>query len=92
MIEQDTETGFLIKALIVIWFILLIPWVPLALLSGMAFDGGSTVRAYIFVWSTLTYPVAVAVAVYFRRKVPLLVAVPCINVLCLLLSGLGRSH
>jgi len=54
--------------------------------SGMAFDGGYTLAAYVFVWSVLTYPVAVLIAAIFRRKVQWLVLLPCINIVAALLT------
>lgn len=74
------------KALLGVWAILLIPWGPLAMTSGMAFDGGYTLAANVFVWSVLTYPVAVLIAAIFRRKVQWLVLLPCINIVAALLT------
>jgi len=70
-----------------VWGVLLTPWAPFAMLSGMAFDGGHTIHAYVFVWSLLTYPVALLIAAIFRRKMALLVLLPCLNIFAFLISG-----
>lgn len=74
---------------LVIWCILLVPWVPFALLSGMAFDAGYTINAYIFVCSLLTYPVAILAAALGRRKKAFLALLPCVNLVGFLISGFG---
>jgi len=48
-------------------------------LSGMAFDGGATAEAYVFFWSTITYPVSVALAALFRKWHPYAVILPFLN-------------
>jgi len=50
------------------WIILLMPWLPFALRSGMAFDAGS-VRDCIFVFFAGTYPAAVWLAWRFRGSI-----------------------
>src|ERR1700733_10911356 len=70
-----------------IWLVLLLPWLPMTLLSGMAFDAGYTIHAYAFVWSLLTYPIAVLVAAVFKRRMQALVLLPCLNVVAFLISG-----
>ena len=47
------------RAVFIFWLVLLIPWLVVGPLSGMAFDGGATPEAYAFFWSTITYPVSV---------------------------------
>jgi hypothetical protein len=71
----------LTKALFVFWLFLLLPWLILAPMSGMAFDAGYTVRAYIFSSSVLTYPVSVIIAGFFGGKQRLLILLPCLNIL-----------
>jgi hypothetical protein len=46
-----------VKFLLTVWFLLLVPSFPIALLARMAFDGGSEWWVYVFVWSMRTYPV-----------------------------------
>jgi hypothetical protein len=67
------------RSLLIFWLVLLVPWMLFAPLSGMAFDGGRTDDAYAFFWSTLTYPVSVALAAFFRRWFPYAVLLPVLN-------------
>jgi hypothetical protein len=67
------------RALFIFWLVLLVPWMLFGPLSGMAFDGGATAEAYVFFWSTITYPVSVALAVLFRRWSPYAVILPVLN-------------
>jgi len=76
-----------IKGFLIVWFVLLVPWLPFAMLSGMAFDGGPTPQAYLFFWSVITYPVAVGIAAVSRKRVPLLVLLPLLNVIGFFASG-----
>ena len=65
------------KVLFVIPVILLLPWIIMTPLSLMAFDGGSTVLVYTFLFSFWTYPLAVVMVAIFRKKAPLIVSLPC---------------
>ena len=67
------------RALLIFWLILLVPWMLAGPLSAMAFDGGATAEAYVFFWSTITYPVSVALAAFFRRWFPYAVILPVLN-------------
>jgi hypothetical protein len=67
------------RAVFIFWLILLVPWMMFGPLSGMAFDGGATAEAYVFFWSTITYPVSVALAALFRRWYPYAVILPVLN-------------
>jgi|SRR5579871_1673451 len=67
------------RALFIFWLILLVPWMLFGPLSGMAFDGGATAEAYVFFWSTITYPISVALAAVFRRWYPYSVILPVLN-------------
>ena len=82
--KQRNIEGFLI-----VWLVLFAPWLPFAMLSGMAFDGGRTPQAYLFFWSVLTYPVAVGIALISRKRAPVLVLLPILNVIGFFASG-GR--
>jgi hypothetical protein len=76
------------ELLFLFWAFLLLPWAILAFLSVMAFDGGATALAYIFVLAIWTYPVSVAVVWKFREKIPLVSVLPCFNIVAALISGL----
>lgn len=67
------------KYLLAFWISLLIPWLLVAPLSLMAFDGGATRAAYAFVWTIWTYPITVAVAIALRRFSPGFTLLPVIN-------------
>ena len=71
-----------------LWVILLIPWIFFFPLSGMAFDAGYTLEAYVFFWSVASYPVTVIVAGLARKKVPPLIFLPFLNFAGVLISGL----
>jgi hypothetical protein len=75
------------KSVFVFWAVLLIPWLLIAPLSVMAFDGGYTAGAYAFFWSVWTYPIAVVIVAVCRRWVPWIVLLPLLN-----LAGCGASE
>ena len=66
------------------WTVLLLPWMVLTPLAGMAFDGGETLGAYVFFWSFLTYPIALAAAAFFRKWTPWAVLLPFVNFVAVL--------
>jgi hypothetical protein len=66
--------------LLIIWVVLLIPWLPFAGLSGMAFDGGNTVEAWLFVLSTWFYGPAVLAAFKLRTRYPAVVFLPIVSI------------
>ena len=73
--EINTATAILLGC----WVVLLVPWFIIGPLSAMAFDSGPSVHAYVFAISALTYPISVIVATIFRRNVPWMVFLPCLN-------------
>jgi hypothetical protein len=88
-VGSSTDPPF-VKKLLGFWVFLLIPWFPFAALAGMAFDGGRTLNAYIFVWSLWTYPVALVISVILKRWVPNMILLPFLNIMGFLISG--SSH
>jgi hypothetical protein len=76
-----------LRNVLIFWIVLLIPWLIIAPLSGMAFDGGDTAGAYAFFWSVLTYPITVGIAAVFRKRVPWMILLPLLN-----LTGCGVSE
>jgi hypothetical protein len=46
--------------------------------TGMAFEGGYTFDAYLFVFDVWAYPVLVGIAWLFRRRRPALVWLPAL--------------
>ncbi len=87
-IDQKQPTTPAIRAVFILWVILLAPWMVFAGLSGMAFDGGYTAEAYMFFWLLLTYPVSVAVAAFLRRWFPPAALLPVLNIAGCFLSPL----
>jgi len=67
------------RELFIVWLILLVPWMLFGPLSAMAFDGGDTAEAYVFFWSSITYPVSVVLAALFRRWSPHSIFLPVLN-------------
>ena len=68
------------RVLLVIWVVLLVPWLPLAFMSGMAFDGGNTLGAWLSVLSTWFYGPAVLGAFKLRTHYPAAVFLPIVSV------------
>ena len=66
--QADGLRVWLLRLVMVLWIILLMPWLPFALRSGMAFDAG-IVRASIFVFFAWMYPAAVWLAWRFRGSI-----------------------
>lgn len=66
-------------ALFFLWGILLLPWLAFCPLSGMAFDPGPSFEAYLLVISICTYPLPVIIAAIYRKRAPLLVLLPFLN-------------
>ena len=90
--NQDQATDGLFKALLILWFLLLLPWLPTALLAGMAFDGGSAVLAYLFVSSVWSYPLVLVFATTLQLKDRRYVLLPLINVLGFCISNWFPLH
>jgi len=74
-----------VKIMLTGWFVILVPWLPLFTLmgSGMAFEGGSTLREYFFVATAWTYPVLVGAAFFFRRRKPKLIWLPMLPLIAM---------
>ena len=85
-IMQQTPNIDWTKSLLMVWAFLLVPWAALAMASGMAFEDGHTIGAYVFVGSVLTYPLSVLIAASFRRKRQWLIFLPCVNIVAALLA------
>ena len=67
------------KAVLIFWVVLMVPWLLVAPLAGMAFDSGYTTEAYAFAWSIWAYPIAVGLAVVLRKWVRWAVLLPVVN-------------
>ncbi len=82
---EQAERGkdLLVRILFFVWVILLIPWLVIAPLSGMAFDGGNSISAVGFVFSVWTYPIAVFGAFKLLDKSRNAVLLPLINMVAI---------
>lgn len=69
------------------WLISLLPWLLIGPLSALAFDAGSSLDAYVFVISALTYPVAVVLVGVLKQKHPFIALLPLVNVALFFISG-----
>ena len=82
MFESASEAPPLnttVRIMLIIWCVLLVPWLMLALVTGMAFDAGYTTAAYLVALDVYTYPVTVGISFYYRRKHARLVWLPFLN-------------
>lgn len=81
----DTEPLKLpVRIALIIWFLILGPWILVALMgSGMAFEGGGTLDAYLFIVVAWSYPPLVLIAWFFRRRRPALVLAPLLTLVLL---------
>ncbi len=82
-----TDTSPLVKAILALWFVMLVPWLPFAGLSAMAIESGQGLAVYLFMWSIWLYPASLCVAFFFRQKRPTLVLLPLVNIAVWLTSG-----
>lgn len=78
--------------LFVVWLVLLLPWLLFVALSGMAFDSGNTLRAYVFICSLWTYPASVWVVWKFREEMPVVAMLPLLNLLGVFSDVLWKSN
>jgi hypothetical protein len=77
-----------VKGLLALWFVLLIPWLPVTAVSASVLS--NTWDANLFFWSPLTYPITLSVAFIFKRKVPRLSLLPLLNVAGFFLGGFSN--
>jgi hypothetical protein len=78
-------------ALFLVWLVLLLPWLLIAPLSFMAFDGDSQLLAYTYVGLIWTYPLSVGLVWWFRDQSPLIAFFPFVNIAtCILLALLEK--
>ena len=76
--------------MLVVWCVLLVLGaLPALMLTGMAFEGGHTLDAYLSLATVWSYPPLVAVAFFYRRKKPAFVWVPSITILLFVVQELA---
>jgi hypothetical protein len=70
-----------VRVMLAIWCILMVLGVlPALMLTGMAFEGGHTLDAYLSLIAVWSYPPLVVIAFFFRRRKPALIWLPLITV------------
>jgi hypothetical protein len=87
----NEEINWATLFVLIFWLFLLLPWFWIAPLSAMAFDPGPSVGAYLFVLPILTHPVPVIIAAIYRKKAPLIVFIPLLNIIVLAVSSVETS-
>lgn len=75
-VDPNHDWGWVADAIMLVWYVLLFPWLLFAMLSGMAFDARPAHWPYIFVSAVWVYPISVVVAAKLREKYPSLVLLP----------------
>jgi hypothetical protein len=68
--------------------LLLIPWIPMLFVSGMAFDAGNTTEAYVYITSFFSYPVTVIIAARMKERKPAFAFLPLVSICGVLMSAL----
>jgi hypothetical protein len=71
-----------VKSMLVLWFILLVPWPIAAMGAGMSGEGGGNHAATeVLARAVVSYPILVFFAFVFRRRKPHLVFLPAVSLL-----------
>jgi hypothetical protein len=69
------------KLLFIVWLLLLLPWIIVAPLMAMAFDGAHTLSIYVGVGAIWSYPLSVGIVWAFMKKNPVAALFPLMNFL-----------
>jgi len=88
---QEYTLDFFAKVLLFVWIVLLIPWVVMAPLSGMAFDGGNTIWAWLAVVSIWSYGPLVFLAFKLLERSRKAVLLPLVSLATIFLPDLVDS-
>jgi hypothetical protein len=79
----------MVTVVLTIWLVLLgLAALPGLMLTGMAFEGGHTLDAYLSLAAVWSYPLLVAIAYFYRRRRPLCVWLPLTTVLLFVVEQL----
>jgi hypothetical protein len=81
-----------VKGTLVLWTTTLPITLLFAALSGMAADAGDHWWVDVFIWSAFTYPLSIIAGFLFRRKRPVLVLLPCVNIALWLFADAFSGH
>jgi hypothetical protein len=92
--QQLTKPPLLpwVKAVLTLWIATLPITLLFVLVSGLAADAGDHWWVDVFVTAAWTYPLSVIAAFCFRRKRPMLVLLPCVNIALVLFTGSFGGH
>ena len=91
-LNEEPELSTTVTFMLTVWVILLVLGAPIALMgTGMAFEGGPTVDAYMFLIAAWSYPPLVAAAFFCRRRNPALVWLPLFTLLLLVIEELASQ-
>ena len=92
--QQLTKPPLLreVKLMLAFWIVTLPVGLVFMLVSGMAFDAGDHWDVDVFVGAAYTYPISIVLAFLFRRKRPMLVFLPWVNIALWLVSGSFSRH
>ncbi|HEY4364791.1 MAG TPA: hypothetical protein VGN17_27745 [Bryobacteraceae bacterium] len=83
-----------VKILLGIWFVILVPWLPVFTLIGTAGafdDANGRWDLYRYLAVAWTYPLLVGVAYFFRRRKPELCWLPMAPAILMLLRAAGAG-
>src|ERR1700721_923043 len=87
---DKAELTTTVAVMLVVWCILLVLGAPFALMmTGMAFEGGHTLDAYLSLVAVWTYPPTVAIAFCCRHKKPALIWLPLLTILLCVVEQLA---
>jgi hypothetical protein len=79
--SDEPELTDTVQFMLVVWSVLLVLGAfPALMLTGMAFEGGHTLDAYLSLATVWSYPPLVGVAFFYRRRKPVLVWIPLVTI------------
>jgi hypothetical protein len=81
--HEEKNTEFLFT----VWIVLLLPWLFIAPLLGMAFDAPPIFSIYFGVWSVWSYSVSIGIVWMFRNKHPLFALFPRLHLASFLIAS-----
>jgi hypothetical protein len=80
MPNEPAPLSTVVRVMLTIWCIILVAGSLSGLmLTGMAFEGGHTLDAYLALIAVWSYPVLVGLAFFYRRRRPLFVWLPSLT-------------
>jgi hypothetical protein len=87
ILKEPPPLSRMVIVMLTIWCILLVLGaLPGLMLTGMAFEGGHTLDAYLSLIAVWSYPPLLAIAFFYRRRKPGLVYLPLLTVALFILE------